>query len=82
MRAAEAKGPTNPFVAVIRPVTCARLCGFPSFQSTVHDSIEDARTALMLYHEYVKLQRAGTFASVLEDLYAAGRASGWKVTAQ
>ena len=50
-----------------------------SVQSTVHDSIEDARTALMLYKEYLVLQKNGTFNAVLEDLYAAGRASGWKI---
>ncbi len=44
--------------------------------------MEDARTALLLYKRYLDLQRDGTFGAVLEDIYAEGRASGWKVVAK
>jgi PAB-dependent poly(A)-specific ribonuclease subunit 2 len=49
-------------------------------QSSIHDSVEDARTALHLYKKYVELQRSNSVAAALEELYALGRASGWKVT--
>lgn len=45
----------------------------------MHDSVEDARTALLLYKRYLELQRDGAFSAVLEDIYAQGRASGWKI---
>ncbi len=59
---------------------CPSLVCFP--QSTVHDSVEDARTALLLYRRYLALQAAGDLPKVLEELYAEGRASGWKVVAK
>ena len=49
------------------------------WQSTVHDSVEDARTALALYKQYDAMTREGTFAAMLEDIYAEGRKSGWKI---
>ena len=45
-----------------------------------HDSIEDARTALLLYKKYLALKEAGQFRQTLEQLYAHGRATGWVVT--
>ncbi|XP_018416297.1 PREDICTED: PAB-dependent poly(A)-specific ribonuclease subunit PAN2 isoform X1 [Nanorana parkeri] len=52
-------------------------------QGETHDSIEDARTALQLYHKYLELSRNGTepdnFRKVLKSLYEKGRKMDWKV---
>jgi PAB-dependent poly(A)-specific ribonuclease subunit 2 len=48
-------------------------------QEDTHDSIEDARTALLLYKKYVKLREAGKVEDALQDIYAAGRAKNWQV---
>jgi len=53
-------------------------CSVASLQHT-HDSIEDARTALQLYLQYVKLQRDGTLQQCLHALYEQGHRSGFKV---
>jgi PAB-dependent poly(A)-specific ribonuclease subunit 2 len=42
-----------------------------------HDSVEDAGTALALYHRYCELQAAGKFDEVLQTLYAWGKEHGW-----
>jgi hypothetical protein len=44
----------------------------------VHDSLEDARTTLRLWNAYSELERTGRLNAFLNDLYVAGRASGWK----
>ncbi len=49
-------------------------------QSAVHDSNEDALTALRLYRKYQQLQADGTLKETLAKLYSDGRAFGWKVT--
>lgn len=46
-------------------------------QQDTHDSIEDARTALYLYREYLHLKESGQLPYVLEHLYEIGRASNW-----
>lgn len=50
-----------------------------NIQATVHDSVEDARTALALYRHYEALQRAGTFQETLTRLYREGHRLGWAV---
>ncbi|KAI8801403.1 ubiquitin carboxyl-terminal hydrolase-domain-containing protein [Cladochytrium replicatum] len=47
-------------------------------QTVSHDSIEDARTALALYKRYLELSEAGTFQSVLEEIYEDGRAYNYR----
>lgn len=46
-------------------------------QGSVHDSVEDARTALQLYKAYVKLRDSGKLDAALTEVYSVGRASGW-----
>ncbi|GAB5593792.1 poly(A)-specific ribonuclease [Umbelopsis nana] len=46
-------------------------------QQVTHNSIEDAKTALLLYKKYLELREKGTFGSVLEDIYEMGRKSNW-----
>ncbi|KAJ3251679.1 poly(A)-specific ribonuclease [Boothiomyces macroporosus] len=41
-------------------------------QTTTHDSVEDARTALLLYKKYCEIQKAGNFEKVMEDIYREG----------
>ncbi|XP_033339230.2 PAN2-PAN3 deadenylation complex catalytic subunit PAN2 isoform X1 [Megalopta genalis] len=48
-------------------------------QSVTHDSTEDARAALELYHKYVELQFMGTLTESLKDLYQIGNQLAWKV---
>ncbi|RKP08198.1 ubiquitin carboxyl-terminal hydrolase-domain-containing protein [Thamnocephalis sphaerospora] len=50
-----------------------------SIQTSGHDSIEDARTALRLYKKYLELRAKGTFDRVLEGIYAEGWRRNWKV---
>ncbi|KAI8642360.1 ubiquitin carboxyl-terminal hydrolase-domain-containing protein, partial [Parasitella parasitica] len=46
-------------------------------QSETHDSIEDARTALILYKKYLEYKENGTFGQVLEQIYEAGHKANW-----
>ncbi|XP_029450636.1 PAN2-PAN3 deadenylation complex catalytic subunit PAN2 [Rhinatrema bivittatum] len=52
-------------------------------QGEMHDSIEDARTALQLFRKYMQLSKDGTdpdaFHKVLKGLYEKGRKMDWKV---
>jgi len=48
-------------------------------QQQTHDSIEDARTALQLYHKYRELKQKGTLEQTIRDLYATGHRAGFKV---
>ncbi len=50
-----------------------------SIQADVHDSIEDARTALLLYRKYRELQAEGRFHQVLEAIYDHGAQVSWQV---
>ena len=50
-----------------------------NIQSETHDSIEDARTALLLYKKYRDLQAENKFDAVLQGIYQQGHASGWKI---
>lgn len=47
-------------------------------QVATHDSIEDARTALLLYHKYLELKQAGTLQETLKDIYEKGSALGFR----
>ncbi|KAJ3158992.1 poly(A)-specific ribonuclease [Geranomyces michiganensis] len=47
-------------------------------QIDVHDSIEDARTALALYKKYLELKASGKFNEVLDEVYEEGRALNYK----
>jgi PAB-dependent poly(A)-specific ribonuclease subunit 2 len=46
-------------------------------QEKVHDSIQDARAALKLYHLYLELQRAGLFEDTLRKVYEEGPRRNW-----
>lgn len=48
-------------------------------QQSNHDSIEDARTALHLYHKYQELVQTGALQTVIHQLYQIGHRSGFKV---
>jgi PAB-dependent poly(A)-specific ribonuclease subunit 2 len=50
-------------------------------QTKTHDSIEDANTALMLYHRYIELVREDAFDDVLNDIYSVGRSKQWRYEA-
>ncbi|KAJ3012531.1 UNVERIFIED_CONTAM: poly(A)-specific ribonuclease [Siphonaria sp. JEL0065] len=47
-------------------------------QQDTHDSIEDARAALLLYKKYLALSKEGIFEGVLEDVYEEGRRCNFK----
>lgn len=49
-----------------------------AIQADTHDSIEDARTALRLYHVYRDLTVAGTFQDKLLEMYRWGKQYGWE----
>jgi PAB-dependent poly(A)-specific ribonuclease subunit 2 len=46
-------------------------------QSETHDSIEDAKTALILFKKYLDYKTNGTFGQVLEEVYEAGHKANW-----
>ena len=49
-------------------------------QSTTHDSIEDARASLALYHEYLRMTREGVdIKELLSKMYQVGKKLNWKV---
>lgn len=50
-------------------------------QDEIHDSIEDAKTALALYRHYetVRKQGAGAVNAVLQDVYAYGARTNWVI---
>lgn len=56
-----------------------------TIQSTTHDSVEDARTALLLYREYQRLAAgdggADAFRTILKELYDKGRTLKWTIPA-
>lgn len=47
-------------------------------QVATHDSIEDARTALLLYQKYLELKEAGTLQDTLKDIYDKGNSLGFR----
>jgi len=53
-----------------------------TIQGGSHDSVEDARTALLLYRKYQKLTAKGGLTSKLRELYDKGRERQWKVPGQ
>jgi DNA polymerase III epsilon subunit-like protein len=44
-----------------------------NIQTDTHDSIEDARSALDLYHAYQDLEEQGVFDAKLDEIYKEGR---------
>lgn len=46
-------------------------------QGAVHDSVEDAKSALLLYKKYCEMRDAGTLQAELEKMYEEGRTNGW-----
>jgi len=49
-----------------------------NIQTDTHDSIEDARSALMLYEAYQGFEEQGIFDEKLDELYREGRKHNWK----
>ncbi|KAI0303542.1 PAB-dependent poly-A-specific ribonuclease subunit PAN2 [Multifurca ochricompacta] len=49
-----------------------------NIQTDTHDSIEDARSALMLYKAYQDFEERGMFDEKLDELYREGRKHNWK----
>lgn len=49
-----------------------------NIQTDTHDSIEDARSALMLYKTYEDLEEQGIVDEKLDELYREGRKHNWK----
>ena len=47
-------------------------------QTEMHDSVEDARTALRLWRKYDEFQDAGVLEQILEEIYRRGRDVGYK----
>ncbi|KAJ3104577.1 poly(A)-specific ribonuclease [Phlyctochytrium planicorne] len=47
-------------------------------QKDTHDSVEDARTALLLYKKYLEFSEQGVFEDVLERIYEEGRAYNFR----
>lgn len=53
-----------------------------NIQSVTHDSIEDARTALKLYHKHQEMAKDGGMENVrekLREMYEKGRKLQWKI---
>lgn len=48
-------------------------------QKGAHDSCEDARTALFLYHKYQELEAKDQVSQMLSKLYETGRRYNWQV---
>jgi PAB-dependent poly(A)-specific ribonuclease subunit 2 len=48
-------------------------------QSETHDSIEDARTAMLLYEKYKEYEKEGRVNVIIQQLYACGRSCNWEV---
>lgn len=48
-------------------------------QSDTHDSTEDARAALELYHKYQELQNNDKISEALKQLYSVGNELQWRV---
>ena len=59
----------------------SRLLGNADFQSSEHDSVEDARAALALYEKWRELKREGKLEETLEALYEYGRSHGFDPSA-
>ena len=50
-------------------------------QEGAHDSVEDARTAMLLYRKYCELEAHNAVSDSLHKLYESGRSLGWQVPA-
>lgn len=49
------------------------------WQDGVHDSIEDAKTALALYRAYLREKEQDTLDKTLADVYEYGHINHWKI---
>ncbi|KAF7970658.1 hypothetical protein HWV62_23300 [Athelia sp. TMB] len=52
-----------------------------NIQTDTHDSIEDARSTLLLYKKYIEFEEKGIFDQTLDDIYKTGRQYNFKVPA-
>lgn len=48
-------------------------------QQDIHDSVEDATAAFELFKAAVELKRQGRFEALLDELYAHGQKTDWKI---
>jgi PAB-dependent poly(A)-specific ribonuclease subunit 2 len=48
-------------------------------QTDMHDSIEDAKTAFLLYLYYERKKGEGVWEAVLDDIYEGGKGVGYRV---
>lgn len=48
-------------------------------QQEIHDSVEDAKTALQLYKLYLELVELDEFEDTLDSIYSIGRRTNWAV---
>ena len=55
----------------------AVLLDLTDFQEQTHDSIEDARVALLIYKRYVELRREGKLEETVLEMYRKGKEVGW-----
>jgi hypothetical protein len=57
------------------------LNSFTHSQDEIHDSIEDAKTALLLYRHYEEVAAKGPefLAATLQDLYNYGMRTNWTI---
>jgi len=49
-------------------------------QQETHCSIEDAQTALKVYHRYLEYVEKGEFEQLLNEVYTVGRNSNWQIS--
>jgi PAB-dependent poly(A)-specific ribonuclease subunit 2 len=64
-----------------RKISLRFLAGFllgMDIQSETHDSIEDAKTALLVYKKYLQLTADKKFEQTLTEIYNIGHQTGWK----
>lgn len=48
-------------------------------QAETHDSVEDARTALLLYRHYLDMVKNGNIIAEITKLYEKGKLLGWQI---
>jgi hypothetical protein len=48
-------------------------------QQETHSSVEDAETALQIYHVYLKYLEMEEFGQLLDDIYTVGRNTNWQI---
>ncbi len=60
---------------------CLVSLSSPRSQDEIHDSIEDAKTSLLLYRKYKAIAAEGPerLNAVLQDLYMYGNRNNWTI---